>query len=151
MHHPIDRITHATAFVTPVVEHWVELEIAQWVHHEGLIRRPIAPRSYISVLKCKKYISRRTQQVLFPDNIITTTQDIITTTQVTVKNLAVTTLLTILSAGSDISHERRTDKPGPTTVFRYTDLDLCSCPNKWNPRTRTPVRRCVLALAGNIF
>ena len=22
MHHPTDRITHATAFVTPVVEHW---------------------------------------------------------------------------------------------------------------------------------
>ena len=27
-----DRITHTTAFVTPVVEHWVEREIAQWVH-----------------------------------------------------------------------------------------------------------------------
>ena len=22
MHHPTDRITHTTAFVTPVVEHW---------------------------------------------------------------------------------------------------------------------------------
>ena len=30
MHHPIDRITHTTAFVTPVVEHWLEREIAQW-------------------------------------------------------------------------------------------------------------------------
>ena len=39
-----DRITHTTAFVTPVVEHWLEQEIAQWVHHEGLIRQPIAPR-----------------------------------------------------------------------------------------------------------
>ena len=28
MHHPTDRITHTTAFVTPVVER----EIAQWVH-----------------------------------------------------------------------------------------------------------------------
>ena len=37
------RITHNTAFVTPVVEHWMEREIAQWVHHEGSIRRPIAP------------------------------------------------------------------------------------------------------------
>ena len=27
-----DRITHTTAFVTPVVEHWLEREIAQWVH-----------------------------------------------------------------------------------------------------------------------
>ena len=42
MHHPIDRITHTTAFGTPVVEHW-KREIGQWVHHEGSIRRPIAP------------------------------------------------------------------------------------------------------------
>ena len=27
-----DRITHTTAFVTPVMEHWLEREIAQWVH-----------------------------------------------------------------------------------------------------------------------
>ena len=26
MHHPTDRITHTTAFVTPVVEHWLEQE-----------------------------------------------------------------------------------------------------------------------------
>ena len=32
MNHPTDRITHTTAFVTPVVEHWLEREIAQWVH-----------------------------------------------------------------------------------------------------------------------
>ena len=31
MHHPTDRIVHTTAFVTPVVEHWLEREIAQWV------------------------------------------------------------------------------------------------------------------------
>ena len=43
MHHPTDRIIHTTAFVTPVVEHWLEQVIAQWVHHEGSIRRPIAP------------------------------------------------------------------------------------------------------------
>ena len=29
MHHPTDRIAHTTAFVTPVVEHWLEREIAQ--------------------------------------------------------------------------------------------------------------------------
>ena len=47
MHHPTDRISHITAFVAPVVEHWLELEIAQRIHHEGSIRRPIAPsRSY---------------------------------------------------------------------------------------------------------
>ena len=57
MHHPTDRIAHTTAFVTPVVEHWMEREIAQWVHpmkdrsvvpsyHELL------PRSNISLPKC---------------------------------------------------------------------------------------------------
>ena len=54
-----DRIAHITAFVTPVVEHWLEREIAQMVHpscggkdrsndpshHE----RTLLPRSYISV------------------------------------------------------------------------------------------------------
>ena len=57
MHHPIDRIAHTTAFVTPVVVHWLEREIAQWVHpmkdrsedtshHE----RTLLLRSYISLL-----------------------------------------------------------------------------------------------------
>ena len=32
MHHPKDRIAYTTAFVTPVVEHWLKREIAQWVH-----------------------------------------------------------------------------------------------------------------------
>ena len=31
-HHPTDRIAHTTAFVIPVVEHWLEREIVQWVH-----------------------------------------------------------------------------------------------------------------------
>ena len=43
MHHPTDRIRHTTAFVTPVVDHWLEREIAQWVHHEGSIQQLIAP------------------------------------------------------------------------------------------------------------
>ena len=34
MHHPTDRIAHTTAFVTPVVEHWLEREIEQ---HRTLI------------------------------------------------------------------------------------------------------------------
>ena len=38
-----ERIAQTTAFVKPVVEHWLERAIAQWVHHEGFIRRPIAP------------------------------------------------------------------------------------------------------------
>ena len=54
-----DMIAHTTAFVTPVVEHWLEREIAQWVHpmkdrsddpshHE----RTLLPRSYISLPNC---------------------------------------------------------------------------------------------------
>ena len=56
MHHPTDRIAHTTVFVTPVVVHSLEREIAQWVqpmkdrsndpsHHE----RTFLPRSYISL------------------------------------------------------------------------------------------------------
>ena len=50
MHHPTDRIAHTTAFVTPVMENWLEREMAQLVHPEGSIRRPIALRgSYYNV------------------------------------------------------------------------------------------------------
>ena len=31
MHHPTDRRTYTTAFVTPVVEHWLEREMGQLV------------------------------------------------------------------------------------------------------------------------
>ena len=56
MHHPTDRIEHTTAFVTPVVEHWLERKIAQWVHHmkdrsdnpSHHERMPL-PQSYISL------------------------------------------------------------------------------------------------------
>ena len=53
-----DKIAHTTALSIPVVEHWLEQEIAQLVHHEGSIRLPITPRkdalpmSYISFLLC---------------------------------------------------------------------------------------------------
>ena len=40
MHHPTDRITHNTAFVTPVVEHWLERKIAQWVREPLYIDLP---------------------------------------------------------------------------------------------------------------
>ena len=33
MHHPTDRMTHTTAFFTQVMGHWLEREIAQWIHH----------------------------------------------------------------------------------------------------------------------
>ena len=32
MHHPTDRIAYSMAFVTPVMKHWLEQEIAQWVN-----------------------------------------------------------------------------------------------------------------------
>ena len=36
-------LLYAPSFVTPVVEHWLEREITQWVQpNEGSIRRPIA-------------------------------------------------------------------------------------------------------------
>ena len=38
MHHPTDRIVHTTAFITPVVEHWLKHEIARWIHNEGSIQ-----------------------------------------------------------------------------------------------------------------
>ena len=54
MHHPTDRIAHTMAFVTPVVEHWLEREIPQWVHHtkdqsDNLSHheRTLLPQSYI--------------------------------------------------------------------------------------------------------
>ena len=84
IHHPTDRIAHTTAFVTPVVEHWLEREISQWVyhmkdrsddpsHHE---RTPL-PRSYIPLpvsyhlriyIKC---FGRKEGNVLFNDTFNT--------------------------------------------------------------------------------
>ena len=41
----------STYFVTPVVEHWLERDIAQWILHVGSIRRRLLPLSYISLLQ----------------------------------------------------------------------------------------------------
>ena len=41
MHHPTERITQTMAFVTHVVEQWMKIEIAEWVHDEGSIQRLI--------------------------------------------------------------------------------------------------------------
>ena len=56
MHHPTDRIAHTTAFVTPIVKHWLERDIAQWVHpmkdqsdDQSHHERTLLPRSYISL------------------------------------------------------------------------------------------------------
>ena len=55
-----DRITHTTAYVTPVVEHWLEREIAQWVHSMNYL-----PRSYISLLKQNNPINQFSIKVSF--------------------------------------------------------------------------------------
>ena len=76
MHHPTDRIAHTTAFVTPVVEHWLEREIAQWVHpmkdqsddpshHE----RTLLPRSYILLPHC--WIDRKSTIQVEIDKMVT--------------------------------------------------------------------------------
>ena len=54
MHHPSDRITHTTAFATPVVEHWLEREIAQWVHY--MMDQSNDPRSHVRTLLPRSYI-----------------------------------------------------------------------------------------------
>ena len=58
MHHPTDRITHTTAFVTPVVEHWLEQETANGSimkdrsddlsHHERTLYQGATSRSLVS-------------------------------------------------------------------------------------------------------
>ena len=48
------------AFVTSVMELWLEREIAQWVHHEGSIRRPIALSA--NVLTTELYLARSTER-----------------------------------------------------------------------------------------
>ena len=50
------RIAHTTAFVTPVVEHWLELEIAQWVRHEWSIRWHIT--SWANALTTELHLAR---------------------------------------------------------------------------------------------
>ena len=55
MHHPTDRIAHTTAFVTPVLEHWLEREIAQWVH--PMKDRSDDPLHYERMLLLRRYIS----------------------------------------------------------------------------------------------
>ena len=55
MHHPTDRISHTTAFVTPVVEHRLEQEIAQWVH--PMKDRSDDPSHHERTLLTQSYIS----------------------------------------------------------------------------------------------
>ena len=55
MHHPTDSIAHTTAFVTLVVDHWLEREVAQWIHHEGSTDDPLHHEQTLSHI-CIKYV-----------------------------------------------------------------------------------------------
>ena len=57
MHHPQQRIAYTTVFVTPVVVHWLEREIAQWVH--PMKDRPDDPSHHEQMLLSRRYISLR--------------------------------------------------------------------------------------------
>ena len=65
MNHLTNRTAHTTANVTPLVDHWLERDIAQWVHHEGSISRPITPRSYISFILLMKNARMLFQVIIF--------------------------------------------------------------------------------------
>ena len=65
MHHPTDRI----ASVTAVEEHWLEQVIAQWVHHEESIRRPIAP--WVNVLTTELHLTPGKEESVLLNNTIT--------------------------------------------------------------------------------
>ena len=43
MHHSTERTAHITAFGNPVVEDWLEHEIAKCINREESIRRHITP------------------------------------------------------------------------------------------------------------
>ena len=55
MHHPTDRITHTTAFVTPVVEHWLEREIARSLERQTL--NFLGPYKYASLRPHSKFLA----------------------------------------------------------------------------------------------
>ena len=58
----LDRIEHSLAFVTSVVEHWLDREIAQSVNHEGSIWQPIAP--WANAFTTELHLSPRTYEVI---------------------------------------------------------------------------------------
>ena len=66
-----DRIAHTTTVVTPVMEHWLEREIAQWVnpmkdrstdplHHERTLLPHLTPKRMMEsdVLDCNTCFNR---------------------------------------------------------------------------------------------
>ena len=74
MHHPTDRIAHTTAFVTPVVEHWLEREIAQWVH--PMKDRSDDPAHHKQTLLPRRYISLPDIRRSFPVRLLMSGADV---------------------------------------------------------------------------
>ena len=74
MPHPTDRIAHTTAFVTLVVEHWLERELGQWVHPMRIIEvymtGGISKKLELITLQVTEYIFQTHQldQFYFEDN-----------------------------------------------------------------------------------
>ena len=58
MHHPTDGIAHTTAFVTPVVEHWLEREIVLAVAFSNVLKVFI-------VVQEKKIIKKKRKESYF--------------------------------------------------------------------------------------
>ena len=74
MHNPTDRITHTMTVVIPVMEHWLEREIAQWVHPEkdrsddpSHHERTLLPRRYISLRNSNEVMTVTDQTVCVSD------------------------------------------------------------------------------------
>ena len=72
MHHPTDRITHSTTYVTPVVEHWLEREIKENRTNAYNILKNINLKLIISKIKAvnvhdlEYLIDRRFKRLLNP-------------------------------------------------------------------------------------
>ena len=47
----------------PVMDHWLEWDIAQWVYHEGSIQRPIAP--WANALTTELHLSPINSSVIY--------------------------------------------------------------------------------------
>ena len=127
MHHPTDRIAHTTAFVTPVVEHWLEREIAQWVHpmkdrsdDPSHNERTLLPQSYISLPMVGCPVMVRWYQAVCYSQC--------STTAVTKRSWCVLILW-------DVAANRK-DKPCigssrfPVSLSEWSFTILCQC--KWN-------------------
>ena len=75
-----DRIAHTTAFVTPVVEHWLKWEIAQWVYHPMKDRSndpshhewTLLPRSYVSLHNGNIHVGKLNFCLIFLNDICCT-------------------------------------------------------------------------------